>query len=55
MSTAADKFVRHTLALSGGKLYHKLSDSDKMDAFVFHAQIFPYFIVEMTVRERRCL
>ena len=29
MGTAADKFVRHTLALSGGKLYHKLSDSDK--------------------------
>lgn len=55
MGTAADKLVRHTLALSSGKLYHKLSDSDKIDTLVFHEQIFPYFIVEMTVRERRCL
>ncbi len=53
MSSSADKPLRHILALSGGKLLHKLATIDTMDASALYTQILPHFVAEMTARNRR--
>lgn len=47
------KPVRHILALSGGKLHHKLATINKVESLMLYMQILPCFIAEMTARKRR--